>query len=255
MRTAFATLWKPIEPSRSAFHAEDPVLGILEGNSLHEQALEAARKVPAKTFLMNVVQNAHKEIVRVLAGDIGAAWEAGVETARPIFEVEVEEVPDIVVTSPGGYPRDIDLYQAQKAVAPAERLVRPGGTIILVGECRQGFGQGVYVEWLREAPSLEEAARRFRVEGYSEGSSKAWMLARAMRHACLVLVSSQLSKGDIAGMFMEHRESAQRALEAALDRHGPDARVAVLPTASTVVPVPKVSTGAAAPVVGRGAAQ
>ena len=45
---------------------------------------------------------------------------------------------DVVVTTNGGHPLDRNLYQAVKGMAAAERVVAPGGIIILAAACGDG---------------------------------------------------------------------------------------------------------------------
>jgi len=53
--------------------------------------------------------------------------------------VQIPQKADIVLVSAGGYPKDINLYQAQKALDNAKHAVRKGGIIILVASCKEGM--------------------------------------------------------------------------------------------------------------------
>ncbi|MFQ6078351.1 MAG: nickel-dependent lactate racemase, partial [Thermodesulfobacteriota bacterium] len=97
----------------------DPAMGWVEGNGFHLAALEAAKQA-GTNFILNVVQNHNREIIRAVAGDVERAWSAGVEVSREAYEVEAPGDVDIVIASPGGHPRDINLYQSQKSMAAAE---------------------------------------------------------------------------------------------------------------------------------------
>ena len=96
-------------------------LGLLEGNRFHKESLAAAR-IAKVDFILNAVENTGRELVRCVAGDLEEAWLAGVEISRKIWTVAIPERPDIVVVSPGGYPRDFDLHQSQKALGCAEMV-------------------------------------------------------------------------------------------------------------------------------------
>ncbi|MFZ7103815.1 MAG: hypothetical protein ACOWWO_14350 [Peptococcaceae bacterium] len=61
---------------------------------------EAAAKV-GLDFIVNVVMNENKEILKVVAGDPVKAHTAGVEFARKVYEVEVEQQEDIVIAAQG----------------------------------------------------------------------------------------------------------------------------------------------------------
>lgn len=130
--------------------SEKPAMGWVEGNKFHENAREAA-KMAKVDFILNTVQNHHKEISQVVAGDVEKAWLEGVKASREIFEVKIPRPVDVVITSPGGFPKDIDLYQSQKSMAASEMAVKDGGTVILPAECKDGIGARGFYEWMSAA--------------------------------------------------------------------------------------------------------
>ena len=89
---------------------------------------------------LNVILDRHREIVQVVAGEPVAVMESGVPLARRLGLVPVSQRYGVVIASPGGHPKDINVYQSQKAVASAARIVRPGGTISLTAACTGGAG-------------------------------------------------------------------------------------------------------------------
>jgi nickel-dependent lactate racemase len=52
--------------------SDKPAMGWVEGNKFHENALEAARMAKVD-FILTTVQNQHKEITQVVAGDVEKA--------------------------------------------------------------------------------------------------------------------------------------------------------------------------------------
>ena len=82
-------------------------MGVLDGNRFHMEALEAAR-IAKVDFIVNAVENTRRELVRCVAGDLEEAYMVGVETSRNIWTVKISARPDIVIVSPGGFPRDFD---------------------------------------------------------------------------------------------------------------------------------------------------
>ena len=103
----------PIRPETTS-------LGWLQGNPFHEQSLEAAR-IAGVDFILNSVDNYKKEVVRCVAGELNEAHLEGVKLCREIWGVHMPQKPDVVIVSPGGYPRDFDLHQSQKAVGCADK--------------------------------------------------------------------------------------------------------------------------------------
>lgn len=212
----------------------EPAMGMIYGNPFHEVALDVALKTKTR-FMVNAVQNPHKQNIAFVAGDLIKAHSKGVDQCKEASEVYLKERADIVVVSPGGYPRDRNLYQAQKALSVAETIGNPECTFILVAEAKDGYGEGVLREWLTEAQSPEEVIERFRLEGYDIGSNKAFMFARAMTKGKVVIVSEYLDKAELNGMMLGHAESLQQAIDEAIKTKMPN-KVLVLPNAVNIIP-------------------
>ena len=213
----------------------DPAMGWVDGNPFHLSAVEAAKKAGAD-FILNVVQNHEREIIRAVAGDVEEAWLAGVQASREIFEVEAPKDVDIVITSPGGHPRDINLYQSQKSMAAAELVVKKGGTIILPAACPDGVGADGFYEWMDAASCPEDVVERFIREGYSIGTSKAWMYSRCLTKADLIVVSDSLDEKILDTMFTKKASSVEEAVEMALNKQGKDAKILVIRNATDIIP-------------------
>lgn len=215
--------------------SEKPAMGWVDGNKFHENALEAAKMTMAD-FILNTVQNARKEITHVVAGDVEKAWREGVEVSREIYEVTVPHPVEIVITSPGGYPKDIDLYQSQKSMAAAELMVKDGGTVILPAECRDGVGTRGFYEWMSGAACPQEVIERFIREGYSIGSSKAWMFSRCIKRAELIVVTQSIEDQTLQEMFTKRADTVEQAIAMALARHGENAKILLLRNGSDLIP-------------------
>jgi len=204
-------------------------------NPVHHIMMEAARMVGVD-FILNVVTNEKKQIVAVVAGDLEAAWLEGVAVCERMSVVRVDEQADVAICSAGGFPKDLDVYQSQKAMEAAEQVTRPGGTIVLVADCREGYGgEAAFERWVREADSLDDILRRF--ESHFElGGHKAFAIARVLKEKEVVLVSPQPS--DLAeSLFMRPAATLDEALAYVRRKHGDDFKAYVLPHATLVFPV------------------
>ena len=113
------------------------------------QNIEEAARIAGLDFILNVVINSKKEIVAAVAGDFIEAHRKGAEYVDAMYKVPVEPA-DAVIVSCGGFPKDINLYQATKSLEHAIPAVKEGGSIILVAECAEGIGNKVYECWNRE---------------------------------------------------------------------------------------------------------
>jgi nickel-dependent lactate racemase len=212
----------------------DPAMGWMKGNPFHEAALSIARAVGID-FILNVVKNCRGEVVHAVAGELEAAHESGVSVCEQSWAVAVPHTYDVVVVTPGGYPRDIDLHQAQKAMSTGELVVADGGVIVLIAECSDGIGK--FAAWLKGAKSPQEVIQRFRREGFTrEHSSKAFMCARALAKHPVVVCCSGIAASELDAMFFRPAATAQDAVNLALAMRGGNARVLVLPFAVDCVP-------------------
>ncbi len=111
-------------------------------------------------FIFNVVLDAQGDILRAFAGDFVQAHRAGVESARAIYEVEVKEPADLVISSTS--PIDHDYFQVMKGLYSAEVCTKPGGEIILVSPVYEGMA-ATHREALQVTPlPMAEAMTRIR---------------------------------------------------------------------------------------------
>lgn len=202
-------------------------------NPVHWLMLEAARLVGVD-FILNVVTNEKKEIVQAVAGDLEQAWLAGVETCRQMSMVTVPRAADVVLVSAGGHPKDINLYQAQKALEAAAAATRPGGTIILLARCREGLGEHTFEKWMLEAETLEDIFRRFE-QGFVLGGHKAYAIARVLQEKQVILISD-LGKELTESLFMRYADSIPTALLQVEEQYGQDYSLLVIPDGSQVQP-------------------
>jgi nickel-dependent lactate racemase len=205
--------------------------GILEGNPVRED-IDEAGGIVGIDFLFNVVLDDRRHVVRAVAGDYLAAHRAGVAFYDARCDLRVDEAADVVVASPGGTPKDMDLYQAQKTLDNVAGAVRDGGVIVLVARCGEGLGNAVFERWMGEAESPADLVRRIR-RGFELGGHKAAAIA-ALQERVDLFVVSELPDGVVAGMHMTPFATVDEAVAAALARCGDGARVLVVPHGNRV---------------------
>lgn len=210
--------------------------GRCDGNPVREDIEDAADLLPRIT-IVNAVLNSHREMVACVVGDHRKAHRVACRVVDQMYKLPVPGTADVVLASAGGFPKDLNLYQAQKALENAAFAVRPGGTVILVASCREGFGNETFSRWFREASKPDEVIERLR-RGFELGGHKAAAVARVLQKARVFLVSA-LDPSEVRALRFAPFESAQAALEAALADHGAGARVLVMPNAGLTLPCPQ----------------
>jgi nickel-dependent lactate racemase len=209
--------------------------GVLEGNPVHEDMVEAARLARAD-FIVNVVTNSKNEIVKAFAGDLEQAFNEGVKLVDEMYKVPIERRADIVIVSSGGHPHDINLYQAHKGVENAQDAVKRGGVIVWVAECPDGHGDELFYEWMvkfKDPKELEaEVKRHFRLGGH-----KAYYLTRTLQRVQIVLVSTLPDYYAVGAFRLRTARALNDALRDAFDLVGKDARVWVMPHGNITLPI------------------
>ena len=206
-------------------------LGNYEDNPVSDLMIEAAQMAEVD-FTLNVVTHGKKEVAFAAAGDIKQAWLKAVKFCESLNTVSIKQPADIVVASCGGYPKDINMYQAQKALDAAVLAVKPGGTIILAAECREGLGEETFQKWIEASSCPQDIFDRFNSH-FELGGHKAYAICRILEHAQILLLSA-LPDTDVRSMFMTPVASLEDALEKVRDQYGEQASLIIMPEASKI---------------------
>ena len=207
--------------------------GHLKGNPVREDIEEAAAMVGVD-FILNVVLDAHKEIIRAVAGDVTTAHRAGCAFLDTLYRKELPRRADIVLVSQGGAPKDLNLYQTQKALDNAKHAVKPGGVIVLIGSCKEGLGEKTFEEWITSAPTARSLIDRIQRE-FRLGGHKAAAIAMVLENADIYLVSD-LPDELVRKLFMIPYHTVEEAYAAAAAKCGPDAAVLAMPYGGSTLP-------------------
>ncbi len=209
-------------------------LGLFQGNPAREDVEEIGRKIGIH-FALNAILGAKREIVRVLAGDPHALMDVGIPIVRTTCQVKVRHPYDLVIASPGGHPKDINLYQSQKALAHASLITRDQGTIILVAACPEGSGSEDYEAWMNDVSSHEKVIKRFEQEGFRVGPHKAFQIARDASRV-RVLLFSEMPPDSVRRFLLAPIAELNEAIALTLKRIEPKARIGVMPRANETIP-------------------
>ena len=186
------------------------------------------------TAALNVVMNFEKKIVDVFWGTPRSVMNAGIPVSRQVCQKKIQKKYDLVIASPGGYPKDINLYQAQKAITHVNLISKEKGTIILVAECREGFGSKLFEEYLSNFTSFTEIIKHFNKIEFEIGPHKAYQLALQGIKNRLILVSS-IDSSKIKRTLLEHVGSIDGAIKLLEEKSKPDRSVALVPFATNTV--------------------
>lgn len=222
-----------IQVNHSRMVEETSHAGNLAKNNVRLDIDEVERFVSID-FIVNVVLDEKKQVIKAVAGHYIHAHREGCRFLDSLYKVEIPRRADIVVVSPGGYPKDINLYQAQKALDNAKQAVKKDGIVILVASCREGLGEDVFEHWMLGAREPQELIVNIK-RNFELGGHKAVAIAMVLQNARIFLISD-LDPNFVRRIFMEPFPDVQAALTEGLVEKGSDAGVLVIPLGGSTLP-------------------
>lgn len=172
---------------------------LLDNNPVHEAFMEVVAMRPP-SFSINTIVNDAGNAIDLFCGD----WKAAHRTACGAFmaknQIPINQRRELVIASCGGLPYDLNLIQAHKALDAASRACRPGGTIVLFAECRDGFGRPDFLKWFE--PGNSRAIGEMLAERYQVNGQTAWsLMEKAERFE--VLIVTDIDDRSISKMGMK----------------------------------------------------
>ncbi|GFO68942.1 hypothetical protein GMLC_25210 [Geomonas limicola] len=232
-KSCMASHFSLLNPEEGSGRHPKAVTGNLAGNPVHEAMLEACAMRPPE-FILNTVLGPDKKILAAFAGDWREAHLEGCRFYARSFSYPIAERADLVVVSCGGYPKDINLIQSHKSMEYASRALKPGGVMVLLAECRDGYGNATFFDWFRFAHSaeLESALRKH----YEINGQTAWSLKEKAERFRIILVS-QLPDAEVRTMGMIPAAAPHAALELAFSMLPADYSAYLIPEGGVVLPV------------------
>ena len=214
----------------------DPMAWIAEfdANPLRQDIEDIGRMIGVDLAL-NTILTTDKAVVAAFAGRPDVVMQQGIPVSREVCGTRCEKLYDIVLASAGGNPKDINFYQAQKALTHASLFARPGGTLILVAECPEGSGSSSYEEFMQGVSSVQGVFEKFSKMEFQVGPHKAFQVARLLSQYEIVMVS-KISPATVNNLLMIPGRSVQEALQDAVNRQKKSCNLAILPYATTTIP-------------------
>lgn len=226
--------YETIKANHSLMLSDEARLGKLEGNPVHEDLIEAFSFVD-NNFLFNVVLDENKELLSVFAGDVIKAHEKACDFVKKVYGVNIKEPADLVIASCGGFPKDINVYQAQKTLENASQGLKDGGILILIAKCIEGMGSQDLDKWIlkyKEPSELEESLK----QDFVLGKHKAYAINKVTERIKVLFVSSLDSK-QTKKLGFEPTNSLEEALKTALKNLPSKPLVYIMPEGSLTVPI------------------
>ena len=206
---------------------------VLQGNPIYDDLMDAVGFVKG-AFIINEALSPEGKPLGYFAGSIEVAHSAAAKLALQAAAAEIDEPYDLVIASCGGYPRDINLYQAVKALDMASLACAKGGKLILLAECREGVGSSLYEEWATKPFAEQEHMVK---TSFMVGAHKAYLAGRVLKKLQQAILVSSLPSETVSAMGFTPAATLEEALE--LTSATECKRIAAVPFATTTLPIVK----------------
>jgi lactate racemase len=224
--------------NHGARNIADPgaTFGVTEGNPIWEEMRDIALRA-GPSFLLNVALNEKREITGVFAGDLLEAHRAGCAFVKKSAMQPVDDLFDVVITTNSGYPLDLNLYQGVKGMSAGARILKPGGTLILACECRQGAPAGSsFDQLLRAASSPEELLGLITSPGFVRPEQWQVQIQALIQRKATIMLYSSLSHEQVRAAHLIPCEDINATLQKMIAARPEGMRIGVLPQGPLTIP-------------------
>nr|WP_300091155.1 nickel-dependent lactate racemase [Sedimentibacter sp.] len=221
-----------IQANHSNMVKEGSYAGNLDTNPVRQDIDEVGNHIKID-FILNVLQASDKTIVGAFAGHYIDAHRAACSALDAMYKINIKEKADVVIVSPGGYPKDINIYQAQKALDNARHAVKDGGTIILCASCREGFENAIFEKWMM-TKTKEQMVKEIK-ENFVLGGHKAAAIAMTLMKSEIYMVTDY-DKDTIEHIGFKYFNDLQDAVYSAIIKSGHNSRVIIMPAGGSTLP-------------------
>ena len=206
--------------------------GILTGNPMDEEMNEVLGMVKP-CFLFNTVVNSKKEIAEIFAGNAKEAFLKGCIYYLEHYAIKIKEKADLVISSCGGFPLDLNFIQAHKTIEYSRNALKKDGVLIFLAECKDGTGNKTFLDWFeyKNLIDFELALRKnFEVNGQTAYST----LAKAKDYK-IILISS-FPNEVVERMSMVPASGIDEALDIAFSFLGKNPSTYIIPQGAKTLP-------------------
>jgi nickel-dependent lactate racemase len=180
-------------------------------------------------FILDVTLTQGRQISGVFAGDPVKAHAAGVEFVETTCLETLGEPAAAVITSAAGYPLDLTFYQIVKGITAAQHIVKPGGRILVAGECAEGMGSPEFAQRMCKLTGFQDFLDKIRE---SPVEVDQWQLEKlaltGVKHE-LYFYTPGVSKAQLGCLGARTFSDLNQAIAAVLQGLPAGARVVLVP--------------------------
>ncbi len=219
-----------IETNHSKIIDPKAKMGTFYTNPMRNE-VEEIGKIIGVDIAFNVVLNYKKQVTHAFYGDPYQVMRTGIESSASVCQVDSNGEYDMVIASPGGYPKDINLYQSQKAITHACTFLKKNGVVILAAACSDGSGDNLFENYFQGKHTWLEIINSFINQKFRVGPHKAYQLALQLKDHPIILISEMKPK-DVRAMLLRPARDISEAISISKDLLPETPRIVVLPYAT-----------------------
>ena len=224
---------KTIEVNHSKILDPMAKMGIFYNNPMRKEVEEIGRIIGVN-IAFNVILNSQKQIVNAFYGDPYKVMVKGIKASINSFQVNSDGEYDLVIASPGGYPKDINFYQSQKAITHACAFLKKNGVVILSAACAEGPGCEAFENFFHGKHSSLEVINSFENQDFKVGPHKAYQLALQLINHPIIIIS-EMKPEIVRSMLLTPARDISEAISISNDYLPEMPRIAILPYATHTI--------------------
>lgn len=177
-----------------------------------------------------------KKLVKVFFGTPLMVMRDGIEFSKKMSLTPILKQYDFVIASAGGYPKDINFYQSQKALTHASLFCKDSGMVFLLAECSEGVGSEKYIQFVKNLPSQRSVIDKFRNAEFEVGPHKAFQVAKIAERIRFKLFS-EIHREILKGLLIDPINSLENEINDYIKQLPVNASIAFLPYATATIPI------------------
>jgi nickel-dependent lactate racemase len=211
------------------------VLGVRD-NPMRDQIDRIATLAGLKA-IVNVIQDGHKRIVKVVTGHPVEAHKAGCRFALDLYGIDVHRPAEAGILIADTHPLDQDLWQGVKAMCALDCIAPDGSVVILVTPSPEGVSSQ-HPEILEHGYVTLEQGRKLVAGGVSKVAAHNMVQGgRLVRRTQAFMVCPGISPDQIKQLGYTPFATVQQAFDAAEKIKGDKAKVIILGMGGEICPI------------------
>ena len=190
-------------------------------------------------YSVNCIIDETRNLSFINFGDIIQSHDAAVEFINSFATVTTNKKFDTVVTSCAGSPLDSTIYQTIKGMISPLNILKEGGDLIILSECKEGMGSREFKN--SQQKLLNKGIKKF----LSDISKKQfadideWQTEKqveALKKANVYLYCSGIKKKDKDLVLANVITNPELTIDESIDKHKNN-KIAIIPEGPYVVPI------------------